>query len=126
MSEPVLSDPVLPDPVLPAINGWRRTIRTVFQALIGVASTAPVVYWAVTQQSPEAATGAAAQVLVVTGAITRVMAVPQVEEWLQRFVPWLAASPRDPGVAVDEDDDDLPPLPDDDLLPDPTRFANGV
>lgn len=77
------------------LDGWRRTIRTVVQALIGIASAAPVVYWAVSQQSPEAATGAAAQVLLVTGAITRLMAVPQVEEWLQRYVPWLAAQPPD-------------------------------
>ena len=30
--------------------------------------------------------------LAVTGAITRVMAIPAVNQWLARFVPFLAAS----------------------------------
>ena len=35
--------------------------------------------------------------LVVTAAITRVMAVPQVEDFLARFLPFLAADPTGSG-----------------------------
>ena len=33
-------------------------------------------------------------VLAIAGAITRVLALPGVEQFLQRFLPWLAASAR--------------------------------
>lgn len=74
---------------------WRATIRTVFQAGVSAAAAAPVVYAAATQESAELATGAAGTVLVVSGAVTRVMALPVVEDFLQRFIPWLAATPAD-------------------------------
>jgi hypothetical protein len=32
-------------------------------------------------------------VLVVTGAATRVLALPAVDRWLRRYLPWLAAAP---------------------------------
>lgn len=73
---------------------WRAVIRTVFAALLALAGMAPLVYVAVTQGSPEAATGAAATALLIAGAITRVMALPVVEDFLARFLPWLAAAPR--------------------------------
>lgn len=72
---------------------WRTTARTVFQAIVGVAAATPVIYAAAAQESPELATGAAAIVVGGAGVITRVMALPQVEDLLQRFVPWLAADP---------------------------------
>lgn len=73
---------------------WRATIRTVLAVIIAVAAMAPVVYTAATMQSPELATGAAAAALTIAAAITRIMALPVVEAFLQRFVPWLAASAR--------------------------------
>jgi hypothetical protein len=72
---------------------WRTTVRSVFQAVVAGSAAAPLVYQAITQESPEAATGAGATLLLVTGAVTRVMALPSVEEWLRRFVPFLAANP---------------------------------
>lgn len=74
---------------------WRAVVRTAAQALIALAAAAPLVYSAITLQSPEVATGAGALILGVTGAVTRVMALPAVEAFLQRFVPWLSAAPRE-------------------------------
>lgn len=73
---------------------WRAVIRTILALIGAIASAAPLIYVAISQQSPEAATGAAAQVLAVAAAITRVLALPVVEQFLQRFLPWLAASAR--------------------------------
>lgn len=73
---------------------WRATIRTILAVVIALAAMAPVVYTAATMQSPELATGAAAAVLTIAAAITRIMALPAVEAFLQRFLPWLAAGAR--------------------------------
>lgn len=73
---------------------WRATARTILAIVIALAAMAPVVYTAATMQSPELATGAAAAVLTIAAAITRIMALPVVEAFLRRFVPWLAASAR--------------------------------
>lgn len=71
---------------------WRSTARTVFQALVGLCILAPVVV---------AQTGLTVEqlpwlgiVLGVAAGVTRVMAVPGVETWLRRFLPFLAAAPR--------------------------------
>ena len=69
---------------------WRTTARTILQLIIAVASGAPLIWQAATQQDPAAATGGAAVVLLVAGAITRVMALPFVNEFLRRFLPFLA------------------------------------
>lgn len=74
---------------------WRRTARTVFQAAVGLAALAPFVYTAATQQEPEAAYGGFATALAVSAGVTRVMALPGVEQWLQRFLPFLAADDVD-------------------------------
>jgi len=81
------------------LNGARRVIRTVFAGIVGVAAMLPLIYSAAADGSPEAATGWAAVLLTIAGAITRVMAVPAVEVWLQRFVPFLAANPDTEGTA---------------------------
>lgn len=70
---------------------WRATIRTIVQAVAGFASM-----WALMVAAlglDESLPWVAAS-LAVTGAITRVMAVPEVNEWLDRYVPWLAAQPK--------------------------------
>lgn len=78
---------------------WRATIRTVFTAVIALSALAPLIYVAAAQQSPELATGAVAGILAASGALTRIMAIPGVEAFLQRFAPWLAAGDRnDPDV----------------------------
>ena len=70
---------------------WRATVRTVFQAVVGFASM-----WAlmvVALGLDEAVPWVAAS-LAVTGGITRVMAIPEVNAWLERWIPWLAAEPN--------------------------------
>ncbi|MGJ3403279.1 hypothetical protein [Glutamicibacter sp. Je.9.36] len=70
---------------------WRATVRTILAVIVALSAMAPSIYSAATQGSPEAATGAAALALGIAAAVTRVMALPVVEEFFQRFVPWLAA-----------------------------------
>ena len=72
---------------------WRATVRTVLQAVVGLAAMAPLIYGAIAQGDPEAATGWVATALAISAAITRVMALPQVEAFLRAYLPWLAADP---------------------------------
>lgn len=72
---------------------WRAVARTLFQAVVMLAVIAPAIYTAATKRDPAAATGFAATGLMIAGAITRVMALPGVEAFLRRFLPFLAASP---------------------------------
>lgn len=69
---------------------WRATARTIFAGIVGFLSLLPVI--ALT--AGVSGQAAVAQVLVVTGAITRVLALPGVNDWLGRFLPWLAAAPK--------------------------------
>lgn len=71
---------------------WRTTARTIFQAAVALASLAPLVAGGV-YETTDAYPAAVAQVLAVSAAITRVMALPEVEEFLGRFLPFLAADP---------------------------------
>jgi hypothetical protein len=71
---------------------WRATARTALAFITGAALSAPVLYAAVTNESPEAATGAGLLALSVSAAVTRVMAVPFVNEWLTRA--GLGAEPK--------------------------------
>ena len=69
---------------------WRSTARTIFQATIALAAM-----WAVVVQAlglPDWAWVGTS--VAVAGAITRVMALPVVEAFLRRFLPWLAAAPK--------------------------------
>jgi hypothetical protein len=70
---------------------WRATARTALAFITGAALSAPVLYTAVTNESPEAATGAGLLALTISASVTRVMAVPFVNEWLTRI--GLGASP---------------------------------
>lgn len=70
---------------------WRSTIRTVFQLAVGLAPMLPLI---VSAGGLDETAPAVAAALAISGGVTRVMALPQVESFLQTFVPWLAASPR--------------------------------
>lgn len=72
---------------------WRSTVRTVFQALVALAVLFPVLV-ETTGLKPEDAPWLAIP-LAVAAAIARVMALPQVETFLRRFLPFLAAAPAD-------------------------------
>ena len=69
---------------------WRATLRTVFQALVGLAVAWPVIVEAIGLDTTWAWVSGS---LAVAAAVTRVMALPAVDAWLSRFLPWLAAAP---------------------------------
>ena len=71
---------------------WRATVRTVFAVVVGVSASWGAI---VTAAGVDQAEPVVASSIALTGAITRVLALPQVEQLLQRFVPWLAAAPAD-------------------------------
>lgn len=71
---------------------WRSTLRTAFQALVALAAMAPVLVATTglkTDQTPWLV-----GILAGAATLTRIMALPQVETFLRRFLPWLAAAPR--------------------------------
>ncbi|HET6874658.1 MAG TPA: hypothetical protein VFH70_07760 [Acidimicrobiales bacterium] len=76
----------------PALSPARRVIRTVVQVALALAVLAPIVLDAVGVR--DVVIGGAS-VLAIAAAITRVMALPAVEVFLRRFLPWLAADPAD-------------------------------
>lgn len=71
------------------IYPWRATLRTVVQVALALATLIPIIV--VTGGIP--VEGAVVTVLAVCATITRVMAMPVVNELLRRFVPWLLAEP---------------------------------
>lgn len=73
---------------------WRATVRTGLAFITGAAVAAPTLYTAVTNADPEKATGAGLTALLVSAAITRVMAHPFVNLWLTKA--GLGAEPKPP------------------------------
>jgi len=78
-----MADAVTPAPTQTRYP-WRATARTALAFISGAAAAAPVLFTAITNQSPEQATGAGLVALGVSSAVTRIMAVPFVNEWLTR------------------------------------------
>lgn len=70
---------------------WRATARTVLAVIAGLAVVTPEVLDAISDGDPSTLGPWAAGALVVSGAVTRVLALPAVEGFLRRFAPWLAA-----------------------------------
>lgn len=66
---------------------WRATARTVFAAVVTALPIVPVVVHELGVESVPWVAGA----LVVIGGVTRVLAMPGVNDWLRQYVPWLAA-----------------------------------
>lgn len=73
---------------------WRATVRTIVAAGLGLLSLLPTI--ALTTHLDTAP--AVAQVLAIAGAITRVLALPGVDQWLRDYLPGLAAEPARPTV----------------------------
>jgi hypothetical protein len=69
---------------------WRATLRTVFQGAIALAAVLPLIL----ASAGIAPVGVAGIALAVAGAITRIMAIPAVEDFLQNYLPFLAARPK--------------------------------
>lgn len=76
---------------------WKSTFRTAFQMIVALATLIPLMVAGV-YSDPDAYPAVVIQIIAVAGGIARVMALPQVEAFLRRFFPWLAAAaaPRDP------------------------------
>jgi glucose dehydrogenase len=70
---------------------WRTVVRTAVQIVPGIALLVPVV---VQTSGVEPTSAAVVGALAVSGAITRTMADPRVNEFLTRWAPWIAAEPR--------------------------------
>lgn len=70
---------------------WRATARTVFAGIVAFAALLPFIVEA-SGLEPEVYPWLGG-ILAVAAAVTRIMALPQVEAFLTRFVPWLAADP---------------------------------
>lgn len=74
---------------------WRSTLRTILWAVVAFAAMSPLIYTAATQQEPGQAVGWVATALAILAAVQRVMTLPVVDSFLRRYLPWLAATPRD-------------------------------
>ena len=73
---------------------WRTTVRTVLQLGLPLLAFAPEIYQAATAHDPTLATGLAAGTLAVAAGVTRVMALPVVDEFLTKI--GLGAEPKPP------------------------------
>ena len=71
---------------------WRATVRTVFATVVALATLLP---WLLAGAHLDG-TVLGAQAIAVAGAVTRVLALPAVNAFLTEYVPWLAATPRQP------------------------------
>ena len=71
---------------------WRATIRTAVAVVIALAAMLPAL---VDASGLDDTWPPAAGALAIAGAITRVMALPVVDRFLARFLPWLSADKPD-------------------------------
>lgn len=68
---------------------WRATARTVVAGAIALATLLPyIVAGAHIDTGP-----GVGQVLAVAAAVTRILAIPGVDDWLRTYLPFLAAEP---------------------------------
>lgn len=74
-------------------RSWRAVIRTVFQALVALCVLFPLLV-ETAGLDPEAFPWLVVP-LAVAGAVAKIMALPQVEVFLRRFIPFLSAAPKE-------------------------------
>ena len=80
---------------------WRATARTVFQGAVGMAALAAPIYTAVTHKDSNLVVGGfVGAALAVSAAVTMVMAMPAVEAWIAKFLPFLATQPPSEATVV--------------------------
>ncbi|WP_280244928.1 MULTISPECIES: hypothetical protein [Nocardia] len=83
--------PLLPSPMATqSAHPWRATVRTLFAGLIGLAAMLPLIVDAT--GLPDTTPGLAGA-LAISAAVTRLLALPGVNDWLRTYAPWLAADP---------------------------------
>ncbi|MBX6750939.1 MAG: hypothetical protein IRY85_14915 [Micromonosporaceae bacterium] len=70
---------------------WRATLRTVLAVVVALAPVLPQIV----DELGLSGYGWAAAVVAVAGAVTRVLAVPAVNDVLSRWLPLLSAAPKD-------------------------------
>ncbi len=70
---------------------WRSTLRTVFQVALALAAMWAVIIEAAGVDETNAIV--AATIVFAAGA-NRIMALPAVNTFISRFLPWLAAEPK--------------------------------
>ncbi|MFW9231770.1 hypothetical protein ACOI9H_01710 [Corynebacterium striatum] len=68
---------------------WRATLRTTLAALVGLL---PVLPHIVNALGAGSIPWVAATVTISAG-ITRILALPEMERWLDRYAPWLTPEP---------------------------------
>ena len=68
----------------------RTWVRTGFQVVVGLAAAWGLI---VEAAGVDEASAFAVATVAFSSAVTRVMALPQVNELINRFAPWLAAAP---------------------------------
>ena len=71
---------------------WRTTVRTVMVATVGLIPLLPDI----ARELDIATIPAVASVLAIIAAITRIVAIPEVDAWLDEWFPWLSADPLTP------------------------------
>lgn len=67
---------------------WRAVFRSTVASMIGLLPLLPLI----AQSLHIETVPFVASLLAVSAAVTRVLAVPGVEQWLRRWAPWLAAA----------------------------------
>lgn len=70
----------------------RATFRTVVAGLLGLLTLLPYILAGAHLDG----TVLGGQALAVSAAVTRILAIPAVNDWLTDHAPWLAATPRQP------------------------------
>jgi len=71
---------------------WRATVRTVVAVVVALAAMLPLL---VEASGVDETLAPVAGALAIAGAITRVMALPAVDAFLARFLPWLSTTGGD-------------------------------
>jgi len=74
-------------------NPWRATVRTVFQAFVGLCALVPLI---VAASGVDQSIGAIVVGLAVAGAVTKIMNIPAVDAWIDKYIPWLSATTNTP------------------------------
>lgn len=81
-----------PVPATQTKHPWRAVIRTAVAAAVAGVTLVPEIVTA----AHIGTVPTVAQIVAVSMAVTRVLAVPGVNAWLGTYLPWLAASPTRP------------------------------
>jgi hypothetical protein len=75
--------------VIPAVVGFGLLVPIIISTFLGAAGDI------LTPEQKAWLIGVAAAVAAVAGGISRVMALPAVVAWTQKYLPWLAPQPTD-------------------------------